>query len=368
MGRVCDPLLMTDRPIPVSEDNEEPTWFESLPGQEQWAMETANRTAGLPSMVLALYARWWQLETWLRELAYVELRARDGIDWLGTLDQRVVNRQSRDKTRLYMTSPDWEDPMAYMDVGILFDLVEKEWDIIGPSLIDKDAWVGRRAELLAIRHRIGHLRRPHTDDLNRLEQTLRDLENGAKEALRSYNRRRTPPPGTDDGVAQAWVDRHHSEAHLISHAELQYGTQFYVQHSRRPWAEGGVLKPSGQPGYFWHAFFYTSRWIDLSKFWRSGYLDNGARKLAVHTLSDNLHELTVTFAAVDDPNQIADAIGGVFHAFLGAASTMPPPGYDPMSFLPTKGRRPPTDPRVLVDTAWNIVDDDTEPITIFAAH
>jgi hypothetical protein len=32
---------------------------------------------------------------------------------------------------------------------------------------------------MRIRHRIGHVRRPHDDDLNRVEQALRDLEHGA---------------------------------------------------------------------------------------------------------------------------------------------------------------------------------------------
>lgn len=52
-------------------------WPENLPLQPGRALEA---TVGhwLPPESLALYARWWQLETWLRQLAYVELRARDG--------------------------------------------------------------------------------------------------------------------------------------------------------------------------------------------------------------------------------------------------------------------------------------------------
>jgi hypothetical protein len=37
---------------------------------------------GCPPRLRALYARWWQLETWLRELAYVELRALLGTRWV----------------------------------------------------------------------------------------------------------------------------------------------------------------------------------------------------------------------------------------------------------------------------------------------
>ena len=33
---------------------------------------------GMPPMASALYGRWWELETWLRSLIYVELKARLG--------------------------------------------------------------------------------------------------------------------------------------------------------------------------------------------------------------------------------------------------------------------------------------------------
>jgi hypothetical protein len=52
--------------------------------------------AGMLASAVSLYARWWQLETWLRELVYVELRARDGIDWHDQLGVNP-NRQAREE-------------------------------------------------------------------------------------------------------------------------------------------------------------------------------------------------------------------------------------------------------------------------------
>lgn len=88
-------------------------WPENLPLQAGRALEA---TAGhwLPAESLALYARWWQLETWLRQLAYVELRARDGRQW----DQAVLaasGRQSQDAQFRHMASTDTENPLAYLD-------------------------------------------------------------------------------------------------------------------------------------------------------------------------------------------------------------------------------------------------------------
>jgi hypothetical protein len=40
---------------------------------------------GVPAESLAFYARWWQLETWLRQLMYLEFRAKWGIAWIDHL-------------------------------------------------------------------------------------------------------------------------------------------------------------------------------------------------------------------------------------------------------------------------------------------
>jgi len=36
----------------------------------------------VPAEASALHARWWELETWLRTLVDIELKAKYGADWL----------------------------------------------------------------------------------------------------------------------------------------------------------------------------------------------------------------------------------------------------------------------------------------------
>ena len=186
----------------------------------------------------ALYARWWQLETWLRELIYVELRAQLGIDWTDTV-KTANGRQAQDAAFTRMSGPDNDNPLAYLDYAQLLDVIDRHWDQIGYALLDQRAWQGRQDELKRIRHRIGHLRKPHPDDLNRLEQTLRDLERGTFIALASYNDRDFP--GTDnhrDAVTFDWLDGKHPDAkRLIDHADRQYETRLLVRASRRPWTK-----------------------------------------------------------------------------------------------------------------------------------
>lgn len=88
---------------------------------------------GVPPASFALYGRWWQLETWLRTLVYLELRARYGREWTIKLDERASGRAEADAVRRYMRTPDSENPMAYLDVGRLFTMIADDWDLFEPS-------------------------------------------------------------------------------------------------------------------------------------------------------------------------------------------------------------------------------------------
>lgn len=120
----------------------EEAWPAGLPGDDVKAIEAATRSYGVPSRSLAMCARWWQLETWLRQLAYVELRARDGQSWVDNIDKTTLSRQARDDERAYMVSRDWKDPLASLDASKLLDLIDRNWDLFGPSLIEQGAWQG----------------------------------------------------------------------------------------------------------------------------------------------------------------------------------------------------------------------------------
>jgi hypothetical protein len=145
----------------------------------------------MPEESLAIFMRWWQLETWLRELVYVELRSMYGADW----DARVTasaGRQKQDAKYLHMSSADNDNPLAYLDYSQLLQVIEAHDAQLRYALLEAGSWAGRQEELKRIRHRIGHMRKPHPDDLARLEQTLRDLERGAYIACASYNDRWVP--------------------------------------------------------------------------------------------------------------------------------------------------------------------------------
>jgi hypothetical protein len=268
-----------------------------------------------------------------------------------------------------MATADSQARLAYADVGGLMAIIERHWKLFRASLMAKAIWSGRVLELRHIRNRIGHCRRPHSDDLARVEQTLRDLETGAFAALSAYNNRSRYIEDRNDELVEAWVRRQHEVAiRLIDHAERQYETSFELTCSRRPWS--GPMSPteaiSGTPGYLWHArwAFRGNRWLDLWDFWNADF-SIAHRDAILLVCASGPSDIEVSFSALEDPKTIADAIGSCFDAILmrlryGSS------GFQ-ADYRSWRKQYADLDPRVQAGGPWAIVDTSTVPISIFEA-
>lgn len=322
-------------------------------------------SAGVPPSILALYARWWQLETWLRLLTYVELKSHYGIGWTSRLSRRVLNRASRDDINAYMASPDATDPLSYYDINDLFELISDEWRLFEPSLLPRTRWEGLVHTLLSVRLRIAHARRPHQDDLERLEQTLRDLEPGAKIALAAYGEEISPNTYSDDPVVTAWVARNHPTAQrLIDHAQRQYGASFSLSFSRRPWLHEMPQALSGTPGLLWRVTWrFAERVVFAPRFWYDSRV-RSIHDMVVHCLQHSGDMLSLTFSAVDDPQAVADAIGHAFDGLIYASrrdpSTRLLDAWDATDFADV-------DPRLQLRSILAFAEDPMPPFRIFRA-
>lgn len=271
---------------------------------------------GVPRDVFAVYGRWWQLETYLRELAYVELRADRGERWEEALGERAAHRAQADAVNAYMATADAGDVVTYLDTGKLFALINDNWSLFAPVLLPRRRWDGLVDALQGIRHRIAHLRRPHADDLARIEQALRDLESGAQRFYGAYTTNWWLPPKLKDPMKRAWVDgRHPTARRVLEHARDQYDVNFRLEYSVRPWTTVPKRRLSGTPGLLWHAHWTLgARDLDPRTFWLK--LPPEPKRLLVHALMAFTGSLTVTFAAVDDPDTVSDAIGAIFDTVL----------------------------------------------------
>nr|AFK89320.1 hypothetical protein [Arthrobacter sp. J3.40] len=310
-----------------------------------------------------LYGRWWQFEDWLRQLAYVELRAKYGRSWSTQINASTWN-QDKDAEWTHMLARDNENPLAYLDFPKLSDLMVAEWDIFKFALPRLETWKSHASELNMVRRRIAHLRLAHPDDLARLEQALRDLERGAFITLATYNSRWRPKiTETSDPIVDGWLHKNHVDAQrLISHAANQYEVSFDLQVSRRPWAGSRGTPPTPGAGKLWHAEFYSQRFpIDLAGLWRSGYFAK-PRDLVIHVEANSAHSISFTFADVDDHTEIADAIGNTFDAILTSRAHFDE--SNPYEWLRAARE---LNYKIAAGTGWNIVEEGTLPISIFGS-
>ena len=324
--------------------------------------------AGVPVAALETYARWWQLETFLRELVYVELRARWGEAWTDHLSGTAPKRAARDDVNAYMASADAGELLAYADVSDLFRLIDDQWDLFAPVLPPRERWAGTAHLLRDVRNRNAHCRRPHRDDPARLRQTLRDLDAGARRFYASYLRTSAPPPKSRDKLARAWIrGQHPAAARLLEHAERQYDVRFQLRYSTRPWASPPTINGiSGTPGALWHAeWLIGAREVPILELWQRLHR-GGLQQRLVHLLHGGA-TITATFPAIDAPDATADAIGDLFDALLTVSRPLPSTGdfSEPVERWRTGADQLPR--RVQVDTPLALHDYDL-PFSLFGAE
>lgn len=312
---------------------------------------------------LALYARWWQLQNWLRDLIYVELRANYGMEWAHVVSGRTDNSVqhafppdagSTDSTGLFN-----------LEHKALCGVIDQHRRLFDHALPGEVTWKSAQDAIQGISHRVALTLPPLRDDLNRIELLLRDLERGAFITCASYNDLVDPAPDMEgDPVVRGWIAGEHEAARLIEHAERQYDTSFRLQISRRPWAR--LPRDSRDAsGVLWHAIFILhdrTRAISLRRLWAQ-VASSFINLFLVHVLCDDPYHVDFVFSAADDSQSIAEAIAAAFEIILNSAG----PRIGPDAYYRFQRQARELDWRVKSGTVWNIVGRDTVPISVFDA-
>ncbi len=324
----------------------------------------AAQNSGMDPGASAVHARWWQLETWLRQLLYVELVSNYGEAWSAEISAVAENRQTKDQAQGYMGTSDLSQRLAYLDATPLFELASKHWDLVGYALIDPlSTWDGLRPQLAKIRHRIGHCRRPHGDDLARLEQVLRDLEIGVARAAGSFTSHHDCDGLTSALPVAGWIRKEHADARrLVDHAQDQYEVTFRLSMSHRPWLGPSTLAEGS--GHLWHArwhFFGGSGLPNLAGLWDDvkDLVDADLIYLSAYSPS----WIEASFHSVDNGARVADLIGCMFDHLL----TWRAPRLDESIYESWTERNSEIDQRIQILSPWSLYDPTMRPITYFGA-
>ena len=347
-------------------DEDPPSGWDALTEDARESLE-ATWDCGVPGEASALHGRCWQLETWLRTLAYVELRARFAGGWLKEVSERAQAHARAEAQLTHMESPDSNLILSYLDVTALYELINAHWELFRDSLLDAEVWQGRVRELKQIRHRIAHFRRPHADDLPRIAQTLRDLDRPAVRAVQAYRTRYSCPPEFDDPLVVAWMRDDHHLAHLKDHALRRYDADVRITFSRRPWAKliSEVDTITGEPGYLWHVEFSMHRMgVSPRKLWENSYLDlSQARDHLVFLTLDGPSNADFAFPAASEPGSLANDISNCIQAILNSVQVIE--NYDSF-YRPYRKPSLGLDPRVQIANPWSFLQEDMK-LSMFSA-
>lgn len=217
-----------------------------------------------------LFSLLWQLERWMREMVYVELRAHYA-DWQGEIRHVVQNNwpprsQAADKQFTHMSTPH-ESGISYLTLGELLRIVrsDKHWHLFESYFPPKDIFIPRMSEVSQIRHRIAHFRDPHDTDVERVSLLLRDLDKGFWRFVTAYSRTKTRGDGPSDSVSDFFKHTHDRrwsvEMHALDGEWLYAGDRrdprlnFDLSCSMRPGFERTGVSLVGRAGLVYHARF-----------------------------------------------------------------------------------------------------------------
>jgi hypothetical protein len=316
-------LRLLSEPVrPADDDDHDEPSLDAQLGLNATSAMSAASSFGLDGRAIACFARWWQLETYLRDLLYIELGAAFGVGWQEIVSPKA-GRQERTMTETrYMPSAHDSFPISHLSTADLLKLLEKYWDHVGSGIgMPLERWKSRVEEVYPIRNRIAHLRPPHQDDLGRIEQLLRDLEKGARVALGSYVNGEPVHADAGGQVVEDWiVGRHEAARRLFKHGRDQYDVQFRLQRSYRPWlvADAG-LSPVDGVGMYWVLSLFVGGHarghLDLRDYLAEPAVQRSVG--AVGHIIDTAGHLIITLPACNPNEMISNAIANcyemVFH-------------------------------------------------------
>lgn len=317
--------------------------------------------AGVPREAVILYARWWQLEGWLRQLSYFVLRSTWGAVWESEINAKAAEYARRDSI-LHLQSPDTGDPLAYLDFSLLLKLIDDQWNQFAPFLLQREIWLGRCEEFKTIRNRIAHMRRPSRNDVSRIEITLTDLELGYREAIRALAATDRLGERPDDEVIHAY--RRGALSDLAEHARRKYELDVSLSVSSMPWAQlpDPPLSITGNAGLLWQLSAGGSGiWVSPQTFQR--HLPASVRDALVFAFIPYSFGATFAAAAVDDPTTVILALHGSLETFL--SSIRSPRNVQSKAFEEWPGDVANLDPRILVEHLFAVADDPDSPGSIF---
>jgi len=168
-----------------------------------------------------------------------------------------------------------QNPLSFQTFNELLKVIENNWNLFSYYLPPKHIWVVKVEEIILIRNRCAHFRRGHSDDLSRLTQLLRDIDNGFWHFCTQYNDTKPILPPESDPVSSEFLEYDPFSFKAVEeNTWARIGTVdpnlpfiVTVGYLKRHWATD-VASISGEAGYIYDVSFSVRnrKQIDIEKF------------------------------------------------------------------------------------------------------
>ncbi len=176
---MADLALQVSTALAVAKQN----YSEELP----YLKSLQNLVPEMPKETFEIYTRFWQLESWFKQIVYVELRSAYGNDWAKkVVTTQATSDQRNDFNRLYR-SREPLNPISYMTFADLNATLLKEWRLFSPYMPPQHRWAVLAEDISGIRTELTSFRTANKQNLERLIQIFRDIDSSLWKFCTSYN-------------------------------------------------------------------------------------------------------------------------------------------------------------------------------------
>jgi hypothetical protein len=270
----------------------------------------------LPPDRIDCYSRLWQLELWLRDIVYVELKSRYGGDWENKIDGRPRGPFSADKRLRHMPTRE-RGPLSYVTFDSLTKTIRKHRRLFATYLPPLSIWNARLEEVRQVRNRVAHFRNGHDTDSARVNQLLVDVDKGVWRFCTSYNDPDPIYPPAREKVARRfihldpfpWTLVGDNKLARVGHAPSDMVLSVTIETLRRPWLKSkAVAQIAGKYGYVYDIRIAARQncAFDYSNFLKS---TEHLHHLVCHFLLDAYGgSIRITIPAVHGENVIVSSV------------------------------------------------------------
>lgn len=265
---------------------------------------------------IILYARLWQFEKWLREMAYIELKAMKGGGWFNF--NKIKGTYEKDKALTHIPTAN-DNPLNFTTFPDLIKLINNNWELFSEYLPPKPIWEVKLEEVVLIRNRVAHFRNGHEDDIDRLLQLMKDVDNGFWKFCTDYNDLHPILPPERDAVAKKYANLNPFSFKEVSSNEwAMFGSApqtlkyiVSINSSRRRWAKKSV-EITGTQGYIYDVN------ISLRDNWKFKYpeLLTATNKFKADVIHICLDAFSDTFRVTIPAVIGADAVCGIVDSLI----------------------------------------------------